>query len=53
MHTSSSVFLMLKDTFLNVKSQHSRKFWDNSMCKRDQGKAILDEIEFRFSKILY
>ena len=53
MHTSSSVFFMLKDTFLNVKSQHSRKFWDNSMCKRDQGKAILDEIEFRLSKILY
>ena len=32
---------------------YSRKFWDNSMCNCDQGKAILDEIEFRVRKIIY
>ena len=29
---------------------YSRKFWDNSKCKCDQGNAILDEIECRVSK---
>ena len=32
-------------------NNYSRKFWDNSKCKCDQGKAILDGIEFRVSKI--
>ena len=32
---------------------YSRKFWDNSNCKCDQGKSILDGIEFRVSKIIY
>ena len=32
---------------------YSRKFWDNFRCNCDQGKAILDEIEFRVSKIMY
>ena len=31
----------------------SRKFWDNFKCKCDQGKAIIDVIEFRVSKIIY
>ena len=45
---------MLKDTFLNVKSQQlCRKYWDNSNYKCDQRKAILDVIEFRVSKIIY
>ena len=34
-------------------NNYSRKFWDNSKCKCDQGKAILDGIEFRVSKIIY
>ena len=33
-------------------NNYSRKFWDNSKCKCDQGKAILDGIEFRVSKII-
>ena len=32
---------------------HSRKFWDNSKCKCEQGNVILDGIEFRVSKIIY
>ena len=32
---------------------YSRKFWDNFKCKCDQGKAILDGIEFWVSKIIY
>ena len=44
---------MLNDNFLNVKSQnYSRKFWDNSKCKCDQGKSILDGIEFRVNNII-
>ena len=31
---------------------NDRKFWDNSKCKCDQGKAILDGIEFRVSKTI-
>ena len=34
-------------------SNYSRKFWDNSKCKCDQGKAILDWIEFRVTKMIY
>ena len=34
-------------------NNYSRKFWDNSICKCDQGKAILDGVEFRVSKIWY
>ena len=55
-------FCMHKDTFLNLNShKHTfficeittvRKFWDNSMCKSDQGKANLDGIEFWVSKII-
>ena len=38
----------------NVKhNNYSRKFWDNSKCKCDQGKAILYGVEFRVSKIWY
>ena len=43
---------MLNYTFMNLKSQHSRKFLDNSECKCDQEKAILDGIEARVSKII-
>ena len=32
---------------------YSSKSQDNSKCKCDQGKAILDGIEFRVSKIIY
>ena len=34
-------------------NNYSRKFWDNSKCKCDQGKAILDWIEFRVTKMIY
>ena len=34
-------------------NNYSRKFWDNSKCKCDQGKAILDGIALRVSKIIY
>ena len=34
-------------------NNYSSKFQDNSKCKCDQGKAILDGIEFRVSKIIY
>ena len=34
-------------------NNYSRKFWDNSKCKCDQRKAILDGIELWFSKIIY
>ena len=34
-------------------NNYSRNFWDNYKCKCDQGKAILDGIEFRVSKIIY
>ena len=34
-------------------NSYSRKFWANSTCKYDQGKAILDGIEFRIIKIIY
>ena len=34
-------------------NNYSRKFWDNSKCKCDQGKAILDGKEIRVSKIIY
>ena len=34
-------------------NNYSRKYWDNSKCKCDQGKAILDGIEFRVSKTIY
>ena len=45
---------MLKDTFLNVNhNSYSGKFWDNSKCKCDQGKATLDGMDFRVSKIIY
>ena len=38
----------------NLKhNNYRRKFWDNSKCKCDQGKAILDGIELRVSKIWY
>ena len=33
-------------------NNYSRKFWDNSKCKCDQGKSILDGIEFLVSKII-
>ena len=33
-------------------NNYSRKFWDNSKCKCDHEKAILDGIEFRVSKII-
>ena len=35
------------------RNNYSRKFWVNSKCKCDQGKAILDGIEFRVSKIIH
>ena len=41
---------MLNDTFLNVKSQQLQY---EILRKCDQGKAILDGIEFRVSKITY
>ena len=34
-------------------NNYSRKFWDNSKCKCDQRKAILNGIEFRISKMIY
>ena len=34
-------------------NNYSREFWDNSKCKCDQEKAVLDGIGFRFSKIIY
>ena len=34
-------------------NNYKRKFWDNSKCKCDQEKAILDGIEFRVSKMIY
>ena len=34
-------------------NNYSRKFWDNSKCKCDQGKEILDGKEIRVSKIIY
>ena len=34
-------------------NNYSRKFWDNSKCKCDQGKAILDGTEYRVSNIIY
>ena len=34
-------------------NNYSKKFWDNSKCKCDQGKAILDGIELWVSKIIY
>ena len=34
-------------------NNYSGKFWDNSKCKCDQGKAVLDGIEFPVSKIIY
>ena len=33
-------------------NNYSRNFWYNYKCKCDQGKAILDGIEFRVSKII-
>ena len=41
------VFLrMYKDTFFKCENHnnYSRKFWDNSKCKCDQGKATLERI---------
>ena len=34
-------------------NNYSRKCWNNSKCKCDQGKAISDGIELRASKIIY
>ena len=34
-------------------NNYSGKFWDNSQCKCDQGKAILDGIKLWVSKIIY
>ena len=34
-------------------NNYNGKFWDNSKRKYDQGKTILDGIEFRVSKIIY
>ena len=34
-------------------NNYSKKFSDNSKCKCDQGKTILDGIEFRVNKIIY
>ena len=34
-------------------NNYSRKFWDNSKGKCDQGKAILDGMKFPVSKIIY
>ena len=34
-------------------NNYSRKFYNNSKCKCDQGQAILDGIEFRVRKIVY
>ena len=36
-----------------IHNNYSRKCWDNSKCKCDQGKAILDGIELWVSKIIY
>ena len=36
-----------------TRNNYSRKFWDNSKCKCDQGKAILDGIELWASNIIY
>ena len=45
---------MLKDTFLNVKSQQlQQEILKQFKCKFDQGKAILDGIEFRVNKTIY
>ena len=46
---------MCSKTFFQMWSHnnYSRKFWDNSKCKCDQGKAILDGIELWVSKIIY
>ena len=35
------------------RNNYSRKFWDNSKGKCDQGNTILDGVEFRVSKIIY
>ena len=34
-------------------NNYSKKFWDNSQCKCDQRKVILDGIELWVSKIIY
>ena len=34
-------------------NNYSRKFWYNSKSKCDYGKAILDGIELRVSKVIY
>ena len=46
--------MTLMKMWKNVKhNNYSRKFWDNSICKCDQGKAILDGVEFQVSKMWY
>ena len=35
------------------RNNYSKKCWDNSKCKCDQGKAILDGTEFCVSKVIY
>ena len=34
-------------------NNYSRKLWDNFKCKCDQGKLVLDGIDFWVSKIIY
>ena len=55
-HASRSVLLYAQWHFFKCEITTiivGNKFWDNSKCKFDQGKAILDGIEFRVSKIIY